>query len=86
MLRWGMQGPAQLGGAPITNIRDVKSPHWRRWLGVSSRCIAPVTSEYADAKPRKAPKWFALADDRPLFAFVGLWTPVPTRQRRNQIG
>jgi len=37
----------------------------------------PATSfcEYADTKPRKTPMWFALADDRPLFAFAGLWTP-----------
>jgi putative SOS response-associated peptidase YedK len=75
--RWGMPGPPQFGGAPITNIRNVKSPHWRRWLGVASRCIVPVTSfcEYADTKPRKTPMWFALDDDRPLFAFAGLWTP-----------
>lgn len=77
MARWGMPGPPQFGGAPITNIRNVKSPHWRRWLGVASRCVVPVTSfcEYADTKPRKTPMWFALDDDRPLFAFAGLWTP-----------
>ena len=38
----------------------------------------PVTGasfcEYADTKPRKTPIWFALDDDRPLFAFAGLWT------------
>jgi putative SOS response-associated peptidase YedK len=76
MARWGMPGPPQFGGAPITNIRNVKSPHWRRWLGPASRCIVPATSfcEYADTKPRKTPKWFALDEDRPLFAFAGLWT------------
>ncbi len=65
------------GGAPITNIRNVKSPHWRRWLGKGSRCIVPATSfcEYADTKPRKTPIWFALSEDRPLLAFAGLWTP-----------
>ena len=72
-----MPGPPQCGGQPVTNIRNVKSPHWRRWLGQASRCIVPATSfcEYADTKPRKTPKWFALAYDRPLFAFAGLWTP-----------
>ncbi len=36
----------------------------------------PATSfcEYADTKPRKTPIWFALDEDRPLFAFAGLWT------------
>jgi len=35
----------------------------------------PATSfcEYEDTKPRKTPTWFALAEDRPLFAFAGLW-------------
>ncbi len=75
--RWGMPGPPQFGGQPVTNIRNVKSPHWRRWLGKGSRCVVPATSfcEYADTKPRKTPVWFALAEDRPLFAFAGLWTP-----------
>ncbi len=38
--------------------------------------MVPATSfcEYADTKPRKTPIWFALNDDRPLFAFAGLWT------------
>src|SRR5215831_1361608 len=33
MARWGMPGPPQFGSQPVTNIRNVKSPHWRRWLG-----------------------------------------------------
>ena len=75
MARWGMPGPPQFGGAPITNIRNVGSPHWRGRLGKLNRCIVPATSfcEYADTKPRKTPMWFALGQDRPLFAFVGLW-------------
>jgi putative SOS response-associated peptidase YedK len=74
--RWGMPGPPQFGGQPVTNIRNVTSPHWRGWLGARNRCIVPATSfcEYADTKPRKTPTWFALGEDRPLFAFAGLWT------------
>ena len=77
MMRWGMPGPPQFGGATITNIRNTASPHWRYWLGPPSRCLVPVTSfcEYADTKPRKTPTWFALDDGRPLFAFAGIWTP-----------
>ena len=77
MARWGMPGPPQFGGAPITNIRNIGSPHWRGWLGKQNRCLVPATSfcEYADTKPRKTPKWFAINEDRPLFAFAGLWTP-----------
>jgi putative SOS response-associated peptidase YedK len=75
MARWGMPGPPQYGGAPVTNIRNVSSPHWRGWLGKRNRCLVPATSfcEHADTKPRKTPIWFTLAEDRPLFAFAGLW-------------
>lgn len=74
--RWGMPGPPQFGGQPVTNIRNVTSPHWRGWLGARNRCVVPATSfcEYADTKPRKTPIWFALGEERPLFAFAGLWT------------
>ena len=73
LARWGMPGPPQFGGAPITNIRNVKSPHWRRWLSVANRCVVPWTSfcEYADTKP-KTPTWFALDETRPLAFFAGI--------------
>jgi hypothetical protein len=62
LARWGMPGPPQFGGAPITNIRNTASPHWRAWLDVEHRCVVPFNSfcEYADTKPRKTPTWFAL--------------------------
>ena len=73
--RWGMPCPPQYPGAPVTNIRNTASPHWRPWLVTAARCLVPVTSfcEYADARPRKIPTWFALSHDRPVFAFAGLW-------------
>jgi putative SOS response-associated peptidase YedK len=76
MARWGMPGPPQFGGQAVTNIRNVASPHWRGWLSARNRCLVPATSfcEYAETKPRKTPTWFALREDRPLFAFAGLWT------------
>src|ERR1700676_4941248 len=40
MMRWGMPNPPQFPGI-TTNIRNTKSPHWRRWLtrpGVWCRC------------------------------------------------
>lgn len=76
MARWGMPGPAQFGGAPITNIRNTKSAHWRRWLKPENRCVVPFTSfcEYEDTKPRKTPTWFALNEERPLAFFAGIWT------------
>lgn len=76
MMRWGMPGPSQYGGAPVTNIRNTASPHWRRWLNPNCRCLVPVTSfsEWEDTKPRKTPVWFALDESRPIFAFAGIWT------------
>jgi putative SOS response-associated peptidase YedK len=76
MARWGMPGPPQFGGAPITNIRNTKSPHWRAWLKRENRCVVPWTSfcEYADTKPRKTPTWFGFGDERPLAVFAGIWT------------
>ena len=89
MARRGMPAPPQFGGASITNIRNLKSAYWRRWLEPASRCIVPSTSfcEYADTKPRKTPIWFALGEDRPLFAFAGLgpgtfkYGPTPSQLR-----
>jgi len=71
-----MPGPPAFGGAPITNIRNVKSPHWRAWLNPENRCVVPFTSfcEYADTRPRKTPTWFALDQDRPLAVFADIWT------------
>lgn len=76
-MRWGIPGPKQFGEHPVTNVRNIKSSHWRPWLKPEYRCLVPVTSfsEYADTKPRKTPVWFALSDDRPLFAFAGIWRP-----------
>lgn len=76
LARWGMPGPSQFGGAPITNIRNIKSPHWRAWMNPAHRCVVPFTSfcEYADTKPRKTPTWFALDRSRPLAFFAGIWT------------
>jgi putative SOS response-associated peptidase YedK len=92
MARWGMPSPPQFGGAPVTNIRNTKSPHWRRWLRPENRCLVPATSfsEYSDTANPKTLKnpdgsphpmagkkdvvWFALALERPLFAFAGIWT------------
>jgi putative SOS response-associated peptidase YedK len=59
-----------------TNIRNVSSGHWKRWLGPANRCLVPLTSfsEYDTIEGKKVPVWFAAGDDRPLLAFAGLWT------------
>ena len=73
MLRWGFPSPPGiLGNRPVTNIRNTNSSYWRAWMQPTYRCLVPVTafSEYTSGKPA-VPHWFALDEDRPLFA----WRP-----------
>jgi putative SOS response-associated peptidase YedK len=74
-MRWGLS-PPQAGTRPVTNIRNLASTWWRPWLGAEWRCLVPATSfcEWTDTAP-KVPHWFALASERPLFAFAGIWRP-----------
>jgi len=81
MMRWGMPSPQfALKGRNtdngVTNIRNTKSPHWRRWLSPEHRCVVPFTSfsEYESDEGRKVPVWFALSEARPLAVFAGIWT------------
>jgi putative SOS response-associated peptidase YedK len=80
MMRWGMPPPPRTGGPPVTNIRNTASPHWRGWLKPEHRCLVPANS-FAEYAPEPDPEtkkkdvvWFARHDDRPLFAFAGIWT------------
>ena len=50
------------------------------WLSAENRCLVPANS-FAEYAPEPNPEtkkkdvvWFALNDDRPLFAFAGIWT------------
>ena len=81
-LRWGfprllkLSAAGAAGNRPVTNVRKYASSYWRGWLKPGFRCLVPATSfcEYTDSQP-KVPHWFALGDDRPLFAFAGIWRP-----------
>jgi putative SOS response-associated peptidase YedK len=86
LARWGMPTPPQYlvtkAGKPmaydsgVTNIRNVNSSHWRRWLSVESRCVVPFTSfSENEARPNgsRLPIWVALGADRPLAFFAGIW-------------
>jgi putative SOS response-associated peptidase YedK len=83
MMRWGMPTPAKyLTGAidrGVTNVHDPSSPYWRRWLKPEFRCLVPATS-FCEPTDKSIPEtgkkdwvWFALNEDRPLFAFAGIW-------------
>jgi len=70
-----MPCPPRFDTAPVTNIRNTKSAHWRRGLGRANRCVVPFTSfcEYTDRRPEKTPMWFALAEDRILVQSAARW-------------
>jgi putative SOS response-associated peptidase YedK len=60
-----------------TNIRNLTSKHWQRWLGVESRCVVPFTSfSENEVMPdgSRPPVWFAFDGGRPLAFFAGIWT------------
>ncbi|MGI8568855.1 MAG: SOS response-associated peptidase [Methylocella sp.] len=81
MARWGMPTPVfALQGKKsdsATNVRNVTSPHWRRWLGIENRCVVPWTS-FSEIEVRpdgsRPPVWFAFDETRPLAFFAGIWT------------
>ena len=79
MARWGMPSPVfALEGKKtdpgVTNVRNLASPHWRRWTGIEHRCLVPFTSFSEWDAAIKGPVWFAFNDDRPLAFFAGIWT------------
>src|ERR1700730_10700363 len=60
--------------AGTTNIRNVKSKHWTRWLGPENRCVVPFNSFSEFNKAEGGDIWFALDESRPLACFAGIWT------------
>ena len=82
MVRWGMPSPlfalqGKKSDPGVTNVRNVGSPHWRRWLGIENRCVVPFTSFAENERlpdGRRPPVWFAFDDTRPLACFAGIWT------------
>lgn len=90
LARWGMPSPAfALEGKSVdrgvTNIRNTASPHWRRWLSPSHRCLVPFTrfAEHVKNGPGFHPLWFAMQDDAetaPCFAGIATrWTGMRRR-------
>ena len=72
--RWGMPSPPSVlttaRDAGVTNVRNLSSPHWRRWLGPAHRCLVPVTT-FAERKPG-GNQWFAPAQDGTPMFFAGI--------------
>lgn len=83
--RWGLPSPAfaladKKVDKGVTNVRNTKSPHWRRWLSLANRCLVPLSAfcEPDQVGGSRRPIWFAPADDQPLAYFAGIkvenWT------------
>ena len=71
--RWGMPSPPSVlktaRDPGVTNVRNLRSPHWRRWLGPEHRCLVPLT---AFAEPIKGGnQWFVAADPAMPMFFAG---------------
>ncbi|MDE3122427.1 MAG: SOS response-associated peptidase family protein [Paracoccaceae bacterium] len=76
LARWGMPSPPMVlktaRDPGVTNVRNLGSPHWRRWLGPAHRCLVPVT---AFAEPVKGGnRWFGPADKGITMFFAGIET------------
>jgi len=75
-----------------TNVRNIDSQHWKRWLDVPYRCVVPFTSfsEFDDTLgpdgKKKGVTWFAFDADRPLAFFAGIWAPQWTSVRKVKEG
>jgi putative SOS response-associated peptidase YedK len=69
-----------------TNIRNVGSQHWRRWLDPAHRCLVPFTSFAEFNKARGGNVWFAFDASRPLAFFAGLCVPQWTSVRKVKEG
>ena len=61
-------------GGGTTNIRNMTSKHWTRWLGAEHRCVVPFNSFSEFNKAEGGDIWFALDEGRPLACFAGSWT------------
>lgn len=83
MARWGLPSPPSVlktaRDPGVTNIRNLSSPHWRRWLGRANRCLVPLTSFAEPRGKGQGNQWFAASDGRAMF-FAGIevrgWTSL----------
>lgn len=79
-MRWGFPPPPNApGGRPVTNVRNLASPFWRRWLAPEARCLVPFErfAEFAPLLPgdsRRREIWFEATQGQPA-AFAGIWRP-----------
>lgn len=77
MLRWGMPSWASKNmnyERGITNVRNLHSPWWRKWLGQAHRCVVPFNAFAEPDTKTKQNIWFEVPGvETPVFA--GIWVP-----------
>jgi len=91
MARWGLPSPkfvleGKNRDPGVTNVRNVGSPHWRRWLGVENRCVVPFSSFSEFNKAEGGDIWFAFDEGRPLAFFAGIHVPAWASVRKVKEG
>lgn len=69
--KWGMPTPPQYlktaRDPGVTNVRNTRSPHWRRWLGPECRCLVPLVAFNEG-------KWLEPVDPEMVMFFAGIET------------
>ena len=81
VMSWGFPPPT--GNAPVTNVRNLKSPFWRTTLiNPVLRCLVPFTafSEYGPGPTGKRPLFWFDVPSQPIVSFAGIWRPAATGQ------
>lgn len=83
LARWGLPSPPQFHSKSgidrgVTNVRNTRSPHWRRWLGPQNRCLVPF-ARFAEPRAGKGAGnvWFKMVTGQPAF-FAGIWVTKQT--------
>lgn len=76
MARWGMPSPKfalkTTRDPGVTNVRNLSSAHWRRWLGQGNRCLVPVTAFAEPLGKGRGNQWFAATDEGAQMFFAGI--------------
>jgi putative SOS response-associated peptidase YedK len=75
MMRWGVPPPSRAGGFPQHHFAALAR------LAEAGEPLPGAANSFAEYAPGPNPEtkkkdvvWFALNEDRPLFAFAGIWT------------
>jgi putative SOS response-associated peptidase YedK len=74
VMGWGFPPPGE-SRSPVTNVRNLSSPFWRKPLSTpAQRCLVPVSEfcEWEGEAGSKVARWFSVPS-RPMYSFAGIW-------------